>query len=312
MVRPSDFITLPFDDWVDVFVKGFLVPNFRHFFRAIQVPVTAVLQNLDAFFNWVPMIIFTLVLVLIAWRAAGRGVAIFTAIALCFIDMIGMWDQTMTTLAMVVTAVLFCTVIGVPLGIIAAGSDTFLKIIRPILDIMQTIPSFVYLVPIVMLFGVGIAPGVIATIVFALPPIIRLTNLGIRQVPADLVEAAESFGSTRWQKLVEVQLPLAMRTIMAGLNQTLMLSLSMSVIAALIGAGGLGLVVNTGLGRLDVGLATAGGVGIVLIAIVLDRITQGLAERRSVRTVSLWQTLTSFFRFGSPQAAETKLTERPG
>jgi glycine betaine/proline transport system permease protein len=180
---------------------------------------------------------------------------------------------------------------------------------RPILDIMQTIPSFVYLVPIVMLFGVGIAPGVIATIVFALPPIIRLTDLGIRQVPADLIEAAESFGSTRWQKLIEVQLPVALRTIMAGLNQTLMLSLSMSVIAALIGAGGLGLVVNTGLGRLDVGLATAGGVGIVLIAIVLDRITQGLAERRSVGTVSLWQTLASFFRLNSPRHEESKLTE---
>lgn len=312
MVRPSDFITLPFDQWVDDFVTGFLVPNFRHFFRAIQVPVTTVLQDLSVFFNWVPMIVFTVVLAAIAWRAAGKGVAIFTVIAMCFIDMIGMWDQTMTTLAMVVTAVLFCVVIGVPLGILSAGSNTAQKIIRPILDIMQTIPSFVYLVPIVMLFGVGMAPGVIATIVFALPPIIRLTDLGIRQVPSDLIEAAESFGSTSWQKLIEVQLPLALRTIMAGLNQTLMLSLSMSVIAALIGAGGLGLVVNTGLGRLDVGMATAGGVGIVLIAIVLDRITQGLAERRSVRTVSLWQTFASFFRFNSPQSAESKLTERVG
>lgn len=312
MVRPSDFITLPFEDWVDTFVKGFLVPNFRHFFRAIQVPVTSVLQNLDAFFNWVPMIVFTVILALIAWRAAGKGVAIFTLIAMTFIDLIGLWSETMTTLAMIVTSVFFCAIIGVPLGILAAGSDRFLKIIRPILDIMQTIPSFVYLVPIVMLFGVGIAPGVIATIVFALPPIIRLTNLGIRQVPSDLVEAAESFGSTRWQKLVEVQLPLATRTIMAGLNQTLMLSLSMSVIAALIGAGGLGLVVNTGLGRLDVGRATAGGVGIVLLAIVLDRITQGLAETRSAHNVTLWQTLASFFRSGSPQSAEAKLTERVG
>ncbi len=312
MIRPSDFVTLPFDQWVDDFVTGFLVPNFRHFFRAIQVPVTAVLQDLNLFLNWVPMIIFTAVLALIAWRAAGRGVAIFTVIAMCFLDIIGMWDQTMTTLAMVITAVLFCTAIGVPLGIIAAGSDTVLKILRPILDIMQTIPSFVYLVPIVMLFGVGVAPGVIATIVFALPPIIRLTNLGIRQVPGDLIEAANSFGSTGWQKLVEVQLPLALRTIMAGLNQTLMLSLSMSVIAALIGAGGLGLVVNTGLGRLDVGLATSGGVGIVLIAIVLDRITQGLAERRSVHTVSFRQMLASFFPFNPSCKTDSELTKRAG
>lgn len=304
MIRPSDFVTIPIQEWITDFVRYFLVPNFRGFFRATEVPIQEVLQGLNVFFNWVPMLVFTVALALIAWRAAGRGNAIFTFFALVFIDMIGLWAETMTTLAMIVTAVLFCAIVGIPLGILAAGSDRFLKIIRPILDIMQTIPSFVYLVPIVMLFGVGIVPGVIATIVFALPPIIRLTNLGIRQVPGDLVEAANSFGSTAWQKLVEVQLPLAMRTIMAGLNQTLMLALSMSVIAALIGAGGLGLVVNTGLGRLDVGMATAGGLGIVVLAIVLDRITQGLSEQRSVRSVSLWQTLRSMFRSGSPQAAE--------
>jgi glycine betaine/proline transport system permease protein len=296
MIRPSDFITLPFDDWVDTFVKGFLVPNFRDFFRAIQVPVTSVLQSLDWFFNWVPMIVFTVVLALIAWRAAGKGVAIFTLIAMCFIDMIGLWSETMTTLAMIITSVFFCAIIGVPLGIIAAGSDRFLKIIRPILDIMQTIPSFVYLVPIVMLFGVGMVPGIIATIIFALPPIIRLTDLGIRNVRGDLVEAAQAFGSTPWQTLWEVQFPLALRTIMAGLNQTLMLALSMVVIAALIGAGGLGLTVYTGLGRLDVGGATVGGVGIVLLAIVLDRITQGLGEKRAVPTVSLWRTFANYFR----------------
>src|SRR5680860_1194283 len=179
----------------------------------------------------------------------------------------------MTTLAMILTAVLFCTVIGVPLGVIAAGSDRFDKTLRPVLDIMQTIPPFVYLVPIVMLFGVGMVPGVIATIIFALPPIIRLTNLGLRQVQSELVEAGYAFGSTRREVLMEIQIPLAMRTIMAGLNQTLMLALSMTVIAALIGAGGLGLTVFTGLGRLDVGRAFIGGLGIVLLAIILDRIT---------------------------------------
>jgi glycine betaine/proline transport system permease protein len=149
---------------------------------------------------------------------------------------------------------------------------------RPILDIMQTIPSFVYLVPIVMLFGVGIVPAVIATIIFALPPLVRLTNLGIRQVQGELIEAGQAFGSTSGQILREIQLPLAMRTIMTGVNQTLMLALSMVVIGALIGAGGLGLTVYTGLGRLDVGYATIGGLGIVLMAIILDRITQGVAE----------------------------------
>jgi len=154
----------------------------------------------------------------------------------------------------------------------------------------------VYLVPIVMLFGVGMVPGVIATIIFALPPIIRFTNLGIRGVQPDLIEAAYAFGSTPRQVLVEVQFPLAMRTIMAGLNQTLMLALSMAVITALIGGGGLGLTVFTGLGRLNVGTATEGGIGIVLLAIILDRITQALGEQRQMRTTSLWQTFRSLFR----------------
>ncbi len=170
---------------------------------------------------------------------------------------------------------------------------------------MQTIPSFVYLVPIVMLFGIGTVPGVIATIIFALPPVVRLTNLGIRNVRADLVEAANAFGANAWQTLWEVQLPLAMRTIMAGINQTLMLALSMVVIAALIGAGGLGFTVNTGLGRLDVGTATAGGVGIVLIAIILDRITQGLGQGGGMRSPSFVKTLASIFRFrGTKESTE--------
>ena len=164
---------------------------------------------------------------------------------------------------------------------------------------MQTIPSFVYLVPIVMLFGVGMTPGIIATIIFAIPPIVRLTNLGIRGVRHDLIEAAQSFGSTRWQMLWDLQLPMAMRTILAGLNQTLMLALSMVVIAALIGAGGLGLVVNTGLGRLNVGEATSGGIGIVILAIVLDRITQGLGEKGFGAAPSLTRTLAGFFRAAS-------------
>lgn len=301
MFSPADLVTLPFDDWINVFVRGWLVPNFRPLFRMAQLPITAVLNNLDMFFRFVPMLIMTAAFALVSWRTAGRNVAIFTIIGFVFIDMIGLWDHTMTTLAMVVTAVVFCAVIGVPVGILSAGSDRVWMVVRPILDIMQTIPSFVYLVPIVMLFGVGMTPGIIATIVFALPPIVRLTNLGIRNVRGDLIEAAQAFGSTRWQMLWDVQLPLAMRTIMAGLNQTLMLALSMVVIAALIGAGGLGLVVNTGLGRLDVGGATAGGVGIVILAIILDRITQGLTEP-SQRTSWLAR-MASFFRPGRPAPA---------
>ncbi|WEK04451.1 MAG: ABC transporter permease subunit [Candidatus Devosia phytovorans] len=299
-MSPSDFFTIPFAELVNTFVRGWLVPTFRPLFRAIQVPITQVLNGLDAFFTFVPMVVITLAFVLLALKYAGRGMAIFTLLGFIFIDMIGLWPETMTTLSMIITGVVFCAIIGIPLGILAARSDLTWKIMQPTLDVMQTIPSFVYLVPIVMLFGVGMAPGIIATIIFALPPIVRLTNLGIRNVRGDLIEAAHAFGSTPFQLLTEVQLPLAMRTIMAGLNQTLMLALSMVVITALIGAGGLGLIVNTGLGRLDVGGATAGGVGIVILAIVLDRITQGLGEQGKVQTISLRQTLISWFRPGAP------------
>src|SRR5690554_5600860 len=306
MLSPSEFISLPFASWINSLVRDWLVPNFRPFFRSMQWPITQVLNTFTAVLNATPMIVFTLVLATIAWRVAGRGVALFTLLALSFVDVIGLWSETMTTLAMVVTAVLFCVLIGILLGVAAARSDIFRAIMRPILDIMQTIPSFVYLVPIVMLFGVGVVPGIIATIIFALPPIVRLTDLGIRNVRDDLTEAAVSFGATAWQALVEVQFPLAMRTIMAGLNQTLMLALSMVVITALIGAGGLGLTVFTGLGRLDVGNATAGGVGIVLIAIILDRITQALGERNAVRTASLYSVLKSMFSPGASMPGETE------
>ena len=278
MAKISDYYVLPLDEWIESFVKDWVVPNFRGVFQALKWPVDQVLDGLESFLLWVPFPVFLLVATLLAWRVAGRGVALFTFIAVACFDLLGVWQETMITLAMVFTAVVFCTLVGVPLGILAARSDRFATGIRPVLDIMQTIPAFVYLVPIVMLFGVGIVPGIIATIIFAMPPIIRLTNLGIRQVQGDLVEAAYAFGATQRQVLWDVQIPLAMRTIMAGLNQTLMLALSMVVIAALIGAGGLGLTVFTGIGRLDVGAAALGGIGIVLMAIVLDRLTQALGE----------------------------------
>jgi len=278
MAKISDYYTLPLDSWIETFVKDWLVPNFRGVFQAIQWPVNQVLEGLDTFLQGLPFPVVVVGLTLIAWRVAGLGVAAFTLIATACLDLLGVWEATMTTLAMILTSVVFCAAVGIPVGILAARSDLFAAAIRPVLDIMQTIPAFVYLVPIVMLFGVGIVPGIIATIIFAMPPIIRLTNLGIRQVQSELVEAAVAFGSTPRQVLFEIQIPLALRTIMAGLNQTLMLSLSMVVIAALIGAGGLGLIVYTGLGRLDVGAASLGGIGIVLLAIVLDRITQAVGQ----------------------------------
>lgn len=185
----------------------------------------------------------------------------------------------MITLSLVITAVLFSVFIGLPLGIWSAKSDTVDKILRPVLDAMQTTTAFVYLIPIVMLFGIGNVPGVIVTIIFALPPLIRLTNLGIRQVPDDLIEASRSFGASSSQMLWKVQIPVAMPTIMAGVNQTLMLSLSMVVIASMIAVGGLGQMVLRGIGRLDIGLAAVGGLGIVLLAVILDRLTQEMGNK---------------------------------
>ena len=172
MLDPSQYFTIPFDTWVNDFVRGFLVPNFRPFFRALQVPVNQVLMALDTFLAWVPMLAMTAIFALLAWRIVGRTMALVTIFGFLFVDLIGLWPETMTTLAMILTSVFFCTIIGVPVGILVARSDMLWRIVRPILDVMQTVPSFVYLVPIVMLFGVGMAPGIIATIIFALPPII--------------------------------------------------------------------------------------------------------------------------------------------
>lgn len=272
-----DSFFIPLDSWIEALVD-WLVGNFRPQFQLIKWPVDVTLTGIDSFLNWLPPIIVLLFVVFVAWKFSGKAVAIFSLISFLLIGYMGLWSETMTTLAMVFSAVIFCVVVGVPLGIIASRSDGFAAGIRPVLDTMQTTPAFVYLVPVVMLFSIGTVAGVIATIVFSMPPIIRLTNLGIRQVHPELIEAALAFGSTPRQVLVKVQVPLALPTIMAGLNQTIMLSLSMVVIAALIGAGGLGVPVFQGLNSLQVGLAGIGGISIVLMAMVLDRITQSLGD----------------------------------
>jgi glycine betaine/proline transport system permease protein len=270
---------IPLDTWVSQFVE-WLVDNYRNIFQALKWPVEKTLSGFDHGLNALPPWVVIVVIALIAWKFSGVKLSIFTVVALTFIGLLGLWQDTMTTFAMVLSAVIFCAVVGIPLGIASGRNDKFQAAIRPILDAMQTTPAFVYLVPIVMLFSVGNVAGVLATIVFALPPIIRLTSLGIRQVHPELVEAAQAFGATRWQVLRRVQVPLAMPTILAGLNQTIMMALSMVVIAALIGAGGLGSPVILGLNTLDIGRAVIGGLGIVLMAIVLDRITQSMAQKK--------------------------------
>jgi glycine betaine/proline transport system permease protein len=225
---------------------------------------------------------------LLGWQLAGKKMGLFCFIILFSLGLIGVWSESMTTLSLVLTALFFCVVMGIPLGILSARSNRIESIVRPILDAMQTLPAFVYLVPVVMLFGIGNVPGILVTIIFALPPLVRLTNLGIRQVPEDKIEAALAFGCTPRQMLLKVQLPLATPTIMAGINQTLMLSLSMVVIASMIAVGGLGQMVLRGIGRLDMGLATVGGAGLVLLAIFLDRLTQAIGDRSSTNNALHW------------------------
>ena len=277
-LAPSDFdIYIPISEWIEKNIKEWLFAQ-RPLFKKLSAPIDNVLSSLDTIFNLIPFPVIILIFIILAYRTNGLKFAIFTFLSLVFIDLVDLWSESMTTLAMIFTAVIFCMIIGIPVGILASRSNTFEIILRPILDIMQTIPSFVYLIPVVMLFGVGLTPGVVATIIFALPPIIRLTNLGIRQVGKGFKEAGSSLGLTKLLILLKIEIPLSLKTIMAGVNQTLMLALSMVVIAALIGAGGLGLTVYVALGRLDIGAAVIGGTGIVILAIILDRITQKIVK----------------------------------
>ncbi|MCF7353013.1 glycine betaine/L-proline ABC transporter permease ProW [Vibrio sp. CK2-1] len=278
--HPFKDAVIPFDHWVESGLN-WLVMHGRPVFQAIRVPIDFILTSFQTALVSTPSLIMIALLVLIAWQLAGKKMGFATLVSLAIIGFIGAWSEAMVTLALVLTSVFFCLLIGLPMGIWLARSQSAAKVIRPILDAMQTTPAFVYLVPIVMLFGIGNVPGVVVTIIFALPPIVRLTILGIQQVPEELIEAGHSFGASPKQMLYRIQLPLATPTIMAGVNQTLMLSLSMVVIASMIAVGGLGQMVLRGIGRLDMGLAAVGGLGIVILAILLDRLTQtiGIASR---------------------------------
>ena len=279
-----DKIVIPLDAWADSFIP-WLATNFRDFFQMIKTPVEWTFDQMNSGMVGLTDGVGWIAIIAIAWRLAGWKVATFTVISMGLLGgwnpilpHLDVWDETMTTLALIVTSVLISVIIGIPLGIAASKSDKFEFVLRPALDAMQTTPSFVYLIPIVMLIGLGAVGGVFAVVVFAIPPMIRLTNLGIREVDQEVVEAASSFGATSRQVLLDVELPLAMRTIMAGLNQTLMLSLSMVVIASIIGAPGLAQLVLRGIRAMDFGSGAVGGVGLVLLAIVLDRMTQSLGQ----------------------------------
>lgn len=278
------FDLFPLGDWISdgsEWIVNTLVQNATPFFDAVQMPIQLLLSFLDDGLNAVPWPLIVVAFLLVGWFNAGWRIGVLAAVSITLTGFLGYWELTMTTLAMVLTALLFSIVIGVPLGIWASRSERVDSTTRVILDGMQTIHPFVYLVPIVMLLGIGQVPGTIATIIFALPPIVRLTNLGIRQVSAEVVEAGRAFGSSDRQILFDVQIPLAMPTIMAGLNQTLMLSLSMVVIVALIAGGGLGAEILRSVGRLDIGRAMNAGLSVLILAIVLDRISQGKSTQQS-------------------------------
>lgn len=276
-------IRIPLGEWVEVFID-WLTLNFAGFFTAIKNGLLASIDGFYWLFTTIPFIVIVLLFAVVAWKVAGRNTGILTALGLLLIGSMELWNATMNTLALVTTSTLIILIIGLPLGVWMARNDTLQSILRPVFDFMQTMPAFVYLIPAVYFFDLGPVPGAVATIIFAMPPVVRLTSLGIRQVPKEVIEASRSFGATTGQTLFKVQIPLAMPTILAGLNQTILLSLSMVVISAMIGSGGLGEVVLRGITQMRVGMGFEGGLAVVVLAMVLDRITQSLGNSAESKT----------------------------
>jgi glycine betaine/proline transport system permease protein len=293
MLRADDIAILPLDEWIQTGVQWAAL-HMRPVFLAIKWPVESLLRFIEATLQGIPFPIFVILFAAMAWRLSSVGVAAFSIFSLVFIAMIGVWTQAVTTLALISTAIVICVVIGIPLGILCARHNAVWNVVRPVLDVMQSTPTFVYLIPVVMFFGVGTVPGEVAVVITASPALIRFTNLGIRLVDKEIIEAGLAFGATRRQLLLEIQLPLALPTIMGGLNQTVLMAMVMSVVVAMIGAEGLGLIVLQGLGRLDVGRAAVGGIAIVLLAMTLDRITQSLAHPSAGHRSQLGATLRQF------------------
>ena len=267
---------IPLESWVESFVDFITSETFEGFFDALEGFLNLLVDVLEAGLTSLPPLVMVLVFAAVAWLVSNWRIALLTAVGFLLIQGLRLWEDAMLTLALVIAATAVALVVGIPLGIAGAKSRSVETALRPVLDFMQTMPAFVYLVPAIVLLGLGAAPALVAVVIFAMPPAVRLTMLGLQQVSRETVEAASAFGATGWQTLRKVELPLAMPTIMAGVNQVIMLSLSMVVIAALIGAGGLGEEVYQGLSQLDVGKSFKGGLGIVIIAILLDRITRNV------------------------------------
>ncbi|SRR5690606_4901056 len=268
---------VPLGDWVEAFVD-LLKEYLPWLFKAISSGIETLMDGLVAILSFGPPYLLIIVISILAFFIVNWRLALFTFIGLGLIENLGYWSETIDTLALILISVFFSILIGVPIGIWMSQKRIVQTIVTPILDFMQTMPAFVYLIPSVVFFSLGVVPGVIATIVFSMPPTVRLTNLGIRQINKELIEASNSFGATTGQRLLKVQLPLATPTIMAGINQTIMLSLSMVVIASLVGAPGLGTIVYRSITQVNIGMGFESGLALVILAMVLDRLTQGKSK----------------------------------
>jgi glycine betaine/proline transport system permease protein len=266
---------IPIAKWVNSAIS-WIIGNFGGAFDVLNSAIEGVVNALSFLLTVPPTLVMIVILAVIAFFLSGWRIALFAVLGLLLVVSLGLWSLTMTTLSLILVATTVCLAIGIPIGILAAKSPRLEEISLPILDLMQTMPAFVYLVPFVFLLGLGAGPALLATVIFATPPAVRLTMLGIQQVPKETVEAAHAFGSTPMQTLFKVELPLSLSSIRAGVNQVIMLALSMVVIAGLVGFEGLGKPVVEGLQQLNVGLAFEGGIGIVVLAIVLDRVTRGI------------------------------------
>ena len=273
---------LDLGSWVNDVVQH-LLDHYSGAFDSIGKLVSGFSEGIEALLMLPPAWLLIAIFVALGLWRIGARFAVFTAVAFILIVMTGFWEQTVVTLGLTFSSTLISLLLGIPLGIWAAKSERVATIIRPILDFMQTMPAFVYLIPAAMLFGLGRVPGIIATVIFAMPPAVRLTSLGIRQVNKEIVEAGQSFGCTSRQLLFKVQLPNAMPSIMAGVNQTIMMALSMVIIASMVGAGGLGNDVLASIQRLDIGLGFESGMAVVLLAIILDRITESFGTKQTAR-----------------------------
>lgn len=270
-----------------------LEENFSFLWRAIDEGISWTVDNLNGLLQGIPFVLFLLLITFLAYYAKtgsklfkkeglkmGAGLASFVVIGFLLIYLMGYWEDAIHTTTLVLVATFISLLLGIPLGILSARNKTADMIIRPILDFMQTMPAFVYLIPAIFFFSVGNTPGIIATVIFSLPPAVRLTSLGIKNVPSDVVEAGHAFGATENQILYKIQLPLAMPTILTGVNQVILLSLSMVVIASMVGARGLGSIVYQGIQQNDIAKGFESGLGIVILAIILDRITQSFANKK--------------------------------